>query len=67
MELTQELKNKYAAHIGDDVSYPATCSDLVTACNNMSEFSSDEKTWFSEALPHGSFNTAEDVKRAVGV
>ncbi len=67
MELTQELKNKYAAHIGDDVSYPASCNDLVAACSNMSEFSGEEKEWFSKALPHGSFNTADDVKRAVGV
>ncbi|HEV2137996.1 MAG TPA: hypothetical protein VFE98_09100 [Candidatus Bathyarchaeia archaeon] len=67
MELTQELKTRYAAHIGDDVSYPASCNDLTTACDNMSDFSGEEKEWFSEALPHGNFNSAEEVKKAIGI
>ena len=47
--------------------YPASCSDIMTACSGMSEFSKGEKDWFAKALPHGTFNTAADVRKAVGV
>jgi len=47
--------------------YPATCSDVVEACGNMSEFTKEEKTWFSKNLPHGTFKSADEVKRAVGI
>ena len=67
MQLTTTLKTKYSSHIGADVEYPTTCTDLVTACNNMSEFSGEEKEWFSKALPHGSYKTPEEVKKAVGI
>ncbi|TLY12472.1 MAG: hypothetical protein E6K84_06455 [Thaumarchaeota archaeon] len=50
-----------------DVMYPASCNDIMTACSGMSEFSKAEKDWFGKALPHGTFSTAADVKKAVGV
>jgi len=67
VELTTALKKKYSAHIGADVMYPASCNDIMTACSGMSEFSKAEKDWFGKALPHGTFSTAADVKKAVGV
>ena len=67
MALSPQLKQKYAAHIGSDVMYPASCEQIVTACSNMSEFKADEKAWFAKALPHGTFKSAADVKRAVGI
>ena len=65
--LTTAQKKKYSAHIGDDVMYPASCNDIMTACSGMSEFSKSEKDWFAKALPHGTFSTAADVRKAVGV
>ncbi len=67
MEFSPQLKEKYAAHIGTDVNYPTSCEQIVNACNNMSEFNAEEKQWFAKALPHGVFNTAADVKKAVGL
>jgi len=67
VELTTAQKKKYSAHIGDDVTYPASCNDIMTACSGMSEFSRTEKDWFGKALPHGTFSTAADVRKAVGV
>ncbi len=67
MALSPALKKKYGEHIGQDVMYPATCNDIITACSGMSEFSKQEKAWFTENLPHGTFNNADEVKRAVGV
>lgn len=67
MEMSTELKEKYNSHIGSDVEYPASCEAIVTACNGMSEFSADEKAWFSKTLPHGTYSSAADVSKAVGL
>ena len=67
MEMTPQLKEKYTSHIGSDVMYPASCEQIVNACNNMSEFNSEEKAWFAKTLPHGTFKDAAAVNRAVGI
>ena len=67
MDLSPQLKQKYQEHIGSDVMYPASCEQIVNACNNMSEFNAEEKAWFAKALPHGSYLSASDVNRAVGI
>ena len=65
MEMTHELRAKLEEHVGTHVEFPASCNDVVMACNNLSEFSAHEKEWFSGALPHGSFENANDIKRAL--
>ena len=62
------MENKQAAmdHMSSHVKYPATKADLVMACNNMSEFSDADKKEFVDTLPEGSYNSAEDVKKALG-
>jgi len=64
--MTSALKTKMSRHIEDDIeNWPASCSDIVMACNNMSEFSMDEKDWFAKNLPHGLYKTSGDVKKAI--
>ena len=66
MKITSQLKTKYLEHAGEHVdSYPATCNDLVQACNNMGEFTKAEKEWFAETLPHGSYGNKDEVKKAL--
>jgi len=66
MEMTPALKAKMSGHIENDIeSWPADCADIVQACNNMSEFSAQEKDWFSKNLPHGTFKTPGDVKKSL--
>jgi hypothetical protein len=66
MELTPDLRNKLDEHIGEHVdSWPATKGDLVAACNDMSDFSSEEKEWFSKTLPERTYNSPEEVKQAL--
>jgi hypothetical protein len=68
MELTPELRSKFEEHAGQHVSsWPATKDDLVSACNGMSDFSADEKEWFSENLPDRTYNNADEVKQALKV
>lgn len=68
MEISAEMRTKLNDHVGMHVDkYPATCSDLVMACNNLHEFSAEEKEWFSKTLPHGTFQSPEEVRKAVGI
>ena len=55
---------KIQAHMGQHVTYPATKKDLVTACNNLSEFSDADKKWFEATLPDRTYQNADEVKRA---
>ena len=64
--MTSALKAKMSAHIEDDIeNWPAGCNDIVMACNNMSEFSMDEKDWFAKNLPHAMYKTSGEVKKAL--
>jgi len=55
------------AHLKTHQTYPATKADLVAACNNLSDFSEEDKKSFSQNLPEGTYNTAEDVMKALGM
>ncbi|MBI3859463.1 MAG: hypothetical protein HY296_04395 [Thaumarchaeota archaeon] len=66
-QMTPDLKKKYTSHIASDVMYPASCDQIMAACEGMSEFTSEEKAWFGKTLPHGKYQSAADVNRAVGI
>lgn len=53
-------------HLSEHQSYPATCADLVKECDNLSDFSEEDKMWFKQNLPHGQYQSADDVTKAVG-
>ena len=53
------------SHIKSHAEYPATSHDLITTCNNFSDVPSEDKTWFESALPEGTYNSADDVVKAV--
>jgi len=64
--MTTALKTKMSRHVEDDIeNWPASCNDIVMACNNMSEFSMDEKDWFAKNLPHAMYKTSREVKKAL--
>ena len=46
--------------------YPTTAASLKQACNNMSEFSAEDKQWFMDNLPEATYNSPEEVMKAVG-
>lgn len=61
-------KEKAIEHIKNHVgTYPTTASALKMACNNMSEFTDEEKKWFSDNLPEGTYGSSEDVIKALGM
>ena len=53
-------------HLKNHQTHPATKADLVAACNGLSDFSPEDKNEFSEKLPEGTYNSAEEVMKAIG-
>lgn len=54
-------------HLEEHQSYPATKKELVAECDNLSDFSEEDKKWFSEKLPEGTYESAEEVVKALGL
>jgi hypothetical protein len=59
--------NNVKQHLQEHATYPASKADLVALCNNLSDFSEDDKKEFSEKLPEGTYNSAEEVMAALGM
>lgn len=55
------------AHLEGHIKYPASKDDIVKACNDMSDVPEDDKKWFMEKLPDGTYQSADEVKVAVGM
>lgn len=60
-----DIKNGLA-HLKDHQTYPATKMELVEACNKLSDFSKEDKQWFMENLPDGTYESADEVIMALG-
>lgn len=52
-------------HFNDHQKYPATKEQLVAECNNLSDFSEEDKKWFMENLPEGNYDSADAVVKAL--
>ncbi|MBI4028871.1 MAG: DUF2795 domain-containing protein [Candidatus Blackburnbacteria bacterium] len=50
----------------EHVTYPATKEDLIKACDEMSDVPEADRKWFKENLPEGTYQSAGDVKAALG-
>ncbi|OGK15168.1 hypothetical protein A3H80_02880 [Candidatus Roizmanbacteria bacterium RIFCSPLOWO2_02_FULL_37_19] len=66
--LDDATKQKIREHIATHHDgFPTTKAKLVEACNDMSDFSEDDKKWFMDTLPDGDYNSAEEVTTALGL
>ncbi len=54
-------------HLMTHQKYPATKAELVAECNNLSDFSAEDKKEFMDKLPEGTYATAQDVMKALGM
>lgn len=59
-------KQDVMAHL-DHVTYPATKADLEAACEKMSDIGEEDKKWFMENLPEGTYDSAEEVRQAMAM
>lgn len=53
-------------HLKSDQTYPATKAQLLAECDNLSDFSPEDKNEFSQKLPEGTYNSADNVIAALG-
>lgn len=63
------MKNVKGAkdHLKNHQTYPATKEELVKECNNLSDYSAEDKKWFMDHLPEGTYKSAEEVEQALGM
>lgn len=54
-------------HLKTHQSYPATKAELIAECDNLSDFSEEDKKWFMEHLTKESYETAKDVMDDLGL
>ncbi len=52
-------------HLKKHVNYPADRQQVIAACNNMMDVDSEDRTWFTSALPDGNYSSADDVVKAL--
>ena len=52
-------------HIKTHQNYPATRDQLIAACNNLMDFSAEEKKWFAKTIPNRTFANADAVIKAL--
>lgn len=54
-------------HLRNHQSFPATKAQLVAECDNLSDFSKEDKNEFKSKLPDDTYNSADDVVKALGL
>lgn len=65
MIILQDIQSAIT-HLNDHQTYPATKQELVKTCNELSDFSEEDKKWFAEKLPEGTYNSADEAIEALG-
>lgn len=63
------MKNTKGAldHLKSHQKYPATREELLKECDNLSDFSDEDKNWFKKNLPEGTYKSADEVIKVVGL
>jgi hypothetical protein len=62
---TQPDAQKLKAHADAHITYPATRAQILEACAKTPEFTEGEKKWIADTLPEGTYNSADDVLKAL--
>lgn len=54
-------------HIRNHMRYPATKREIVEECNRMSHVPAETRRMVETQLPEGSYQSADEVMRALGI
>lgn len=54
-------------HLKNHQSYPATKAQLAAECDSLSDFSEEDKQEFKSKLADRTYNSADEVIKAVGL
>jgi len=52
-------------HIKKHIMYPATRTQVVATCNNMSHIDSANRDWFNKNLPEGTYRNPTEILNAL--
>ena len=52
-------------HLKDHQDFPATRAELLASCKDLIDFTDAEKKWFADRLPEGTYNSPDEVMKAV--
>jgi hypothetical protein len=52
-------------HLEEHQQYPATKEEMVAECDNLSDFSDEDKKWFADNLPDKTYKSADEVIKAL--
>ncbi|OGG16079.1 hypothetical protein A3D77_02080 [Candidatus Gottesmanbacteria bacterium RIFCSPHIGHO2_02_FULL_39_11] len=62
----KDIKNAIK-HLSSHQKYPATKAELVAECDNLSDFSQEDKNWFKNHLAEGVYSSSDEVITALGL
>lgn len=62
----QDIQNAID-HLKNHQKYPATKEDLVKECDDLSDFSDEDKKWFKEHLIEKTYDSPDDVMKVLGL
>ena len=48
-------------HLNNHQKYPATKAELIKECDNLSDFSNEDKEWFKSHLEDKTYRSSGDV------
>jgi len=67
-EAQQKLREhvKMRNHITKNVKYPATKEEIVTTFKGLHDIKPDDRKWFEETLPSKTYESPDDVMKALG-
>jgi len=60
-------KTDIIKHVREHAKYPSTKSELIAQCAGMSDVPKVDKEWIEQNLPDRTYNTADEVIRALGL
>ena len=64
--MEKQPSGELMTHIREHIEkWPATKQDIISACNRMGHIDTEERKMFIEMLPEGTYNTPDDVFKAM--
>ncbi len=54
-------------HLKNHQKYPATYNDLIKECNDLSDFTAEDKEWFKKHLAKMTYKSADEVIKTLGL
>jgi hypothetical protein len=64
--MNDEDKKTALDHLRQHITYPASADEIKKACNDMEDVPEGKRTEFLATLPDGTYNSADEVIKAVG-